>query len=100
MEKLLNLYFYLNIHLEIFLNLFRDIQFLMDLSNESWLENSISRVVNFYIIEGSITLTSADGSVLTSGAGETLSIPKEWTGIWETDGYSKIWAIYYGESKD
>ena len=49
----------------------------------------------FYIIEGSITLTSADGSVLTSGAGETLSIPKEWTGIWETDGYSKIWAIYY-----
>ena len=54
----------------------------------------------FYIIEGSITLTSADGSVLTSGAGETLSIPKEWTGIWETDGYSKIWAIYYGESKD
>ena len=54
----------------------------------------------FYIIEGSITLTSADGSVLTSGAGETLSIPTEWTGIWETDGYSKIWAIYYGESKD
>ena len=54
----------------------------------------------FYIIEGSITLTSADGSVLTSGAGETLSIPKDWTGIWETDGYSKIWAIYYGESKD
>ena len=54
----------------------------------------------FYIIEGSITLTSADGSVLTSGACETLSIPKEWTGIWETDGYSKIWAIYYGESKD
>ena len=54
----------------------------------------------FYIIEGSITYTSADGSVLTSGAGETLSIPKEWTGIRETDGYSKIWAIYYGESKD
>jgi len=54
----------------------------------------------FYIIEGSITLTSADGSVMTSGAGETLSIPKEWTGIWDTDGYSKIWAIYYGDSKE
>ena len=54
----------------------------------------------FYIIEGSITLTSADGSVMTSGAGETLSIPKEWTGIWDTDGYSKIWAIYYGNSKE
>ena len=54
----------------------------------------------FYIIEGSITLTSADGSVMTSGAGETLSIPKEWTGTWDTDGYSKIWAIYYGDSKE
>jgi hypothetical protein len=23
-----------------------------------------------------------------------VSIPKEWTGIWDTDGYSKIWVIY------
>ena len=48
----------------------------------------------FYIIEGSTTLTSADGTVTKTNAGEALSIPKEWTGIWDTDGYSKIWVIY------
>ena len=48
----------------------------------------------FYIIEGSITLTSADGTVTKTNAGEAVSIPKEWTGIWDTDGYSKIWVIY------
>ena len=48
----------------------------------------------FYIIEGSITLTSADGTVTKNNAGEAVSIPKEWTGIWDTDGYSKIWVIY------
>ena len=48
----------------------------------------------FYILEGSITLTSADGTVLTMNAGEAVSIPKEWTGVWDTDGYSKEWVIY------
>ena len=27
-------------------------------------------------------------------AGEVVTVPKEWTGIWETDGYTKIWVIY------
>jgi len=54
----------------------------------------------FYIIEGSIMLTSSDGSVLTVSAGEGASIPKEWTGQWDTDGYSKIWVIYYGDKKE
>ena len=48
----------------------------------------------FYVLEGSITLTSADGTVTKTNAGEAVSIPKEWTGIWDTDGYSKIWVIY------
>ena len=48
----------------------------------------------FYVIEGSITLISADGTVTKTNAGEAVSIPKEWTGIWDTDGYSKIWVIY------
>ena len=48
----------------------------------------------FYILEGSITLISADGTVTKTNAGEAVSIPKEWTGIWDTDGYSKIWVIY------
>ncbi len=54
----------------------------------------------FYVIEGSIILTSSDGSALTVSAGEGATIPKEWTGQWDTDGYSKIWVIYYGDKKE
>lgn len=47
-----------------------------------------------YFIEGGVTLTSSDGTVTTINAGEAVTIPKEWTGIWDTDGYTKIWVIY------
>ena len=47
-----------------------------------------------YFLEGSVTLTSADGSRQVIEAGEAVTIPKEWTGVWETDGYTKIWVIY------
>ena len=47
-----------------------------------------------FFLEGSVTLTSADGSQMTINAGEAVIIPKEWTGVWETDGYRKIWVIY------
>jgi len=47
-----------------------------------------------YFLEGSVTLTSSDGSEQVINAGEAVTIPKEWTGIWETDGYTKIWVIY------
>jgi uncharacterized cupin superfamily protein len=47
-----------------------------------------------YFIEGSVKLTSSDGSVQTINAGEAVTVPKEWTGIWDTDGYTKIWVIY------
>lgn len=47
-----------------------------------------------YFLEGGVTLTSADGSVLRVGAGEAVTIPKEWTGVWDTEGYTKIWVIY------
>lgn len=47
-----------------------------------------------YFIEGGVTLTSADGTVMEIEAGEAVTIPKEWTGVWETDGYTKIWVIY------
>jgi len=47
-----------------------------------------------FFLEGSVTLTSADGAVTTVNAGEAVTIPKEWTGRWETAGYSKIWVIY------
>ncbi len=47
-----------------------------------------------YFLEGSVKLTSSDGTVQTINAGEAVTIPKEWTGIWDTDGYTKIWVIY------
>ncbi|MEE4277425.1 MAG: cupin domain-containing protein [Halieaceae bacterium] len=47
-----------------------------------------------YFLEGGVTLTSSDGHVTTIEAGEAVTIPKEWTGVWETDGYTKIWVIY------
>ena len=47
-----------------------------------------------YFLEGGVTLTSSDGTVTEIGAGDAVTIPKEWTGIWDTDGYTKIWVIY------
>jgi len=47
-----------------------------------------------YFVEGGVTLTSSDGTVTNIGAGDAVTIPKEWTGIWDTDGYTKMWVIY------
>lgn len=47
-----------------------------------------------FFLKGSITLTSSDGSVMTVHAGEAVTMPKEWTGILDTEGYEKILVIY------
>ena len=47
-----------------------------------------------YFLEGGVTLTSSDGTELVINAGEAVTVPKEWTGVWDTDGYTKIWVIY------
>ncbi len=47
-----------------------------------------------YFLEGGVTLTSSDGTELVIDAGEAVTVPKEWTGVFETDGYTKIWVIY------
>lgn len=47
-----------------------------------------------HFLEGGVTLTSADGTVTEIMAGDSVVIPKEWTGVWETDGYMKIYVIY------
>lgn len=47
-----------------------------------------------YFVDGGVTLTSSDGTVQVIESGEAVTIPKEWTGTWETDGYTKIWVIY------
>jgi uncharacterized cupin superfamily protein len=52
--------------------------------------------VNEYMhfLEGGVTLTSSDGTVTEITAGDSVVIPKEWTGVWDTDGYTKIYVIY------
>ena len=47
-----------------------------------------------YFLDGGVTLTSSDGVVQVINAGEAVTIPKEWTGTWDTEGYTKIWVIY------
>ena len=52
--------------------------------------------VNEYMhfLEGGVTLTSSDGTVTEIVAGDSVVIPAEWTGIWDTQGYTKIYVIY------
>ncbi|WP_395671805.1 cupin domain-containing protein [Phenylobacterium sp.] len=47
-----------------------------------------------YFLEGSVTLTSADGTVTKAGPGDAVTIPKEWKGRWDTDGYTKYYVVY------
>jgi uncharacterized cupin superfamily protein len=47
-----------------------------------------------HFLEGGVTLTSSDGTVTEISAGDSVVIPKEWTGVWDTDGYMKIYVIY------
>lgn len=52
--------------------------------------------VNEYMhfLEGGVTLTSSDGTVTEVAAGDSVVIPAEWTGVWDTQGYTKIYVIY------
>ena len=52
--------------------------------------------VNEYMhfLEGGVTLTSSDGTVTEVTAGDSVIIPAEWTGTWDTEGYTKIYVIY------
>ena len=52
-----------------------------------------------YFLEGGVRLTSKDGTVQEISAGESVTIPKEWMGVWETQGYTKIWVIYSHDGK-
>jgi uncharacterized cupin superfamily protein len=47
-----------------------------------------------YFLEGGVKLTSQDGSVVEVQAGEAVIIPRDWRGVWDTDGYTKIYVIY------
>lgn len=52
--------------------------------------------VNEYMhfLEGGVTLTSSDGTVTEVAAGDSVVIPADWTGVWDTEGYTKIYVIY------
>jgi uncharacterized cupin superfamily protein len=47
-----------------------------------------------YFISGSATLTSSDGSVMVVNTGEAVTIPKGWTGLFDTQGYTKMYVTY------
>jgi uncharacterized cupin superfamily protein len=47
-----------------------------------------------FFIEGSVKLTSADGTVLEVRAGEGAAVPKGWKGHWSTPGYKKYYVTY------
>ena len=47
-----------------------------------------------YFLEGGVKLTSSNGEVMEINAGDAVTIPREWTGTWETGGYTKIYVIY------
>jgi len=50
-------------------------------------------------LDGGVTLTSADGTVLEATAGEAVAIPKGWKGRWTTQGYRKYYVTYSGAAK-
>ena len=52
-----------------------------------------------FFLAGSVTLTSADGSVLQAHAGESVAVPKGWKGHWSTKGYKKYYVVYTGGAK-
>jgi uncharacterized cupin superfamily protein len=47
-----------------------------------------------HFIEGGVTLTSSDGTVTQINAGDSVIIPADFTGVWDTEGYTKIYVIY------
>lgn len=47
-----------------------------------------------YFLEGGVTVTSTDGTVTRVDAGEALILPEDWQGVWESEGYTKIYVIY------
>ncbi|RQR49536.1 DUF861 domain-containing protein [Burkholderia sp. Bp9140] len=50
-----------------------------------------------YFLSGSVKLTSSDGSVMVVGTGEAVTLPKGWTGHFDTPGYTKLYVTYSPE---
>lgn len=46
------------------------------------------------LLSGSITLTSEDGTVVVYNPGDLCTISRDWKGRWDTEGYTKAYAVY------
>jgi mannose-6-phosphate isomerase-like protein (cupin superfamily) len=68
----------------------------MDRSGKVRAEIKTPYGVNEYMhfLDGGVTLTSSDGTVTEVRAGDSVVIPADWTGVWDTNGYTKIYVIY------
>jgi ethanolamine utilization protein EutQ len=51
-----------------------------------------------YFLDGGVTLTSADGVVIRAAAGDAVSIPKGWIGVWDSPAYRKYYVEYLPEA--
>jgi len=47
-----------------------------------------------YMLDGTMTLTSSDGTKQQFAAGDAVTIPQAWTGVEESEGYTQLWVIY------
>ena len=45
-------------------------------------------------LSGGAKFTSTDGSVIEAGPGDAVTLPKGWTGVFESKGYTKLYAVY------
>jgi|GEM_PF-5480738 uncharacterized cupin superfamily protein len=48
-----------------------------------------------YLLAGEITMTATDGAKTKIGPGQPVTIPKGWTGTFESGSYVKLYSIYY-----
>jgi uncharacterized cupin superfamily protein len=62
------------------------------------IENAYGVDEYMHFLKGSVKLTSSDGTVTVIKAGDSVTLAKEWTGIWETEGYTKIYVIYSADA--
>jgi uncharacterized cupin superfamily protein len=49
-------------------------------------------------LSGGAKFTSSDGNVVEAGPGEAITLPKGWTGVFESNGYTKLYAVYDPEA--
>ncbi len=45
-------------------------------------------------IDGGVRLTPTGGTAVDVVAGDSVLLPKGWTGVWESEGYRKMYVIY------